>query len=472
MASTDQPTQIKTDYLIIGSGAVGLAFADVLLSETEATITLVDKHHKPGGHWNDAYPFVTLHQPSAFYGVSSKELSKGKIAESGLNKGLGELATAPELMNYFDELMRDRFLPSGRVQYFPMCDYQGANRFVSILSGQKYQVTVAEKVVDATYFGTTVPSTHTPNFKAADGIDLRPLNALPKLTTGHDNYVIVGGGKTGIDAIIWLLENSVKPSQIMWVMPRDAWLINRKNTQPSAEFFTASIGAQAAQLEALAQATSIDNLFERLEQAGVLLRIDEQIKPKMFHGATVSELELTELRKVKNIVRKGRIEAIGEHEIVLDEGTLPTPPKAIFIDCSASAVTLRPNTPIFDGDTITVQTVRSFQPVFSAAFIAHIEATYRNQAKQNELCQIVPLPNHDTDWIRCTGGQMANQFAWSQEPGLREWLVDNRLDGFTALTQNVADHEVEKLQILGRMKKNAGAAMANVQRFIAEIDAR
>ena len=79
-------TKITSDYLIVGSGAVGMAFADVLLSETEATITIVDRYPAPGGHWNVAYPFVTLHQPSAFYGVSSKELGKGHVDQVGLNK--------------------------------------------------------------------------------------------------------------------------------------------------------------------------------------------------------------------------------------------------------------------------------------------------------------------------------------------------------------------------------------------------
>lgn len=104
-------TILEADYLIVGSGAVGMAFADTLLTETDATIIIVDKHQKPGGHWNVAYPFVTLHQPSAFYGVSSRELSNGCIDEIGLNKGLNELATGAEVSAYFEDVMRHQFFP-------------------------------------------------------------------------------------------------------------------------------------------------------------------------------------------------------------------------------------------------------------------------------------------------------------------------------------------------------------------------
>mgnify|MGYP000633106950 CR=1 FL=1 len=56
---------LETDYLIVGAGAVGLAFADTLIDEDpDCHITFVDKHAKPGGHWNDADGFVALHQPS------------------------------------------------------------------------------------------------------------------------------------------------------------------------------------------------------------------------------------------------------------------------------------------------------------------------------------------------------------------------------------------------------------------------
>ena len=74
---------IETDYLVIGSGTAGLAFADTLIDESDAHVTMVDRHGKPGGHWNDAYSFVTLHQPSAFYGVNSMELGSRRKDTSG-----------------------------------------------------------------------------------------------------------------------------------------------------------------------------------------------------------------------------------------------------------------------------------------------------------------------------------------------------------------------------------------------------
>jgi hypothetical protein len=165
----------ETDYLIVGSGAVGMAFADILLTDSDANIIIVDRFHKPGGHWNVAYPFVTLHQPSSFYGVSSRELSKGCIDKVGLNKGLNELASGAEVSAYFDDVMREQFLPSGRVKYFPMCDYKGDGKFVSSLTGETHQVKVNKKTVDATYLNTNVPSTHTPSFTIAPDIQFMPL---------------------------------------------------------------------------------------------------------------------------------------------------------------------------------------------------------------------------------------------------------------------------------------------------------
>ena len=109
----DDPS--TADYLIMGAGAVGMAFADSLLTHSTASMVIVDRHHRPGGHWNDAYPFVRLHQPASFYGVSSRELGSGVTDEVGLNKGFHELASGQEVLSHFDLVMQQRFLASGRV---------------------------------------------------------------------------------------------------------------------------------------------------------------------------------------------------------------------------------------------------------------------------------------------------------------------------------------------------------------------
>ena len=314
---------LKTDYLIIGSGLVGMAFADTLFTETDANIIIVDRYAKPGGHWNMAYPFVTLHQPSAYFGVSSKELSRGDIDHVGLNKGMSDLATGAELLAYFDDVMRQRFLASGRVQYFPMCEYQGEGTFRSKLTGKEHKVSY-EKLVDATFLTIAVPSNHTPNFTIAPEATFMPLNDLPKVTSKPSGYVVIGGGKTGIDACLWLLSSDVDPEDITWVRSRDAWLLDRENTQPTEAFFSSSIGSIAAQYEAIGGASSIEDMFDRLEEGGYLVRLDQAVRPTMFHAATISKAEIAQLQRIKNVVRMGHVTAIEANRIVLAKGEIET----------------------------------------------------------------------------------------------------------------------------------------------------
>ena len=226
----------ETDYLIIGAGAVGLAFADTLLDEDpDCHITLVDKHARPGGHWNDAYSFVTLHQPSATYGVNSMELCPDRVDEYGHNAGMYPLANHAEILGYYSNLMTERMIPSGRVDYFPLTDYRGKevgdHTARGILSGDEHRFAVRRKLVDATWFQTSVPSTHTPAFDVSEGTRLAVPGDLPQLWLQGDNlpshYCVVGAGKTAMDTAVWLLEAGVPADKIDWVRPRDSWMFNR-----------------------------------------------------------------------------------------------------------------------------------------------------------------------------------------------------------------------------------------------------
>jgi|TARA_B110000263_G_C15097483_1_gene413721 L-2-hydroxyglutarate oxidase LhgO len=41
---------MDTDYLVVGSGAMGMAFTDTLLTETDASVMIIDRHDRPGCH--------------------------------------------------------------------------------------------------------------------------------------------------------------------------------------------------------------------------------------------------------------------------------------------------------------------------------------------------------------------------------------------------------------------------------------
>ena len=104
---------LDTDYLVVGAGAMGMAFTDALIDHADVHVTLVDRRHAPGGHWNDAYPFVQLHQASLFYGVASTRLGSGAIQTSGPESGLQQRARRSEIQAYYDDVLRRRFLGSG-----------------------------------------------------------------------------------------------------------------------------------------------------------------------------------------------------------------------------------------------------------------------------------------------------------------------------------------------------------------------
>lgn len=461
---------LETDYLIIGGGATAMAFVDTLLTETEHDqILIVDRNHQPGGHWNQAYPFVRLHQPSSFYGVSSMELSKGIKDQVGFNAGFYELASGAAVKAYFDDVMRHRFLPSGRVQYFPMSNYKGDGQFTSLLSGKEEKVKVNKKVVDTTYLQTKIPATHTPNFTVAKEIPFIPINQLVNIQEPPEGFVVIGGGKTGMDACVWLLDNEVPAERISWIVPRDSWLLDRQTTQPSQEFFASTVGTMAAQFEAVAQADSIPDLFRRLEENGVLTRIDQGVTPSMFHGATVCQKELEMLRSIEKVIRLGRVQRITTEEIILDHGSIPTNTQQIHIDCTASAITNFEITPVFQEGRIVPQTVRSYQPLFSASMIAYVEANFETDQEKNGLCQVVPLPNLDTDWIKMLAIFMMNQYSWNQHKSIRKWLLFNRLDGFSQLLAQADRHDPVKQGIIKRMRDNIMPAMMKLQQFMQEL---
>lgn len=226
---------LRTDYLVVGAGAMGMAFTDALVDHADVHVTLVDRRHGPGGHWQDAYPFVQLHQASLFYGVASTVLGTAAVQQSGPETGLQERARRSEIQHYYDDILHRRFVGSGRVTFLGGSEYHhdgSAHLVTSRLSGEVTQVEVRRRVVDATSLSPTIPATTPAPFGHADDVRVSPINDLGRLEDAPGAYVIVGAGKTATDGIVFLLTNGVEPERIIWVRPRDPWMLNRAVVQP------------------------------------------------------------------------------------------------------------------------------------------------------------------------------------------------------------------------------------------------
>ena len=180
---TATPIALEADYLVVGAGASGMAFADALTRHADVRVALVDRRHGPGGHWLDAYPFVRLHQASSFYGVASTVLGSGSIQREGPEAGLHERASAAEICAYYERVLNEQLVPSGRVEFHPNCEYLGDGSFVSRVSGERYQAGPDCRIVDARYLAPEIPATTEPPFGVADGVRALPVNELPRLET-------------------------------------------------------------------------------------------------------------------------------------------------------------------------------------------------------------------------------------------------------------------------------------------------
>jgi hypothetical protein len=461
---------IETDYLVIGAGATGLSFTDALIdADHNSDVVMVDRRHAPGGHWNDAYPFVRLHQPAACYGVNSRRLGEDQLDKSGLNAGLYQQADGVEICDYFRRVMSEHLLPSGQVRFFPMSNYSGLETpdraFVASLTGETTEVRVRRAVVDARYLEPTIPSRHTPSFIVEPDVRCVSVNELAEVGEPATGYTIIGGGKTGSDACTWLLENGVDPDKIRWVRSRDPWMWNRAKTQP-LELVTDTIDGVSTGVEASAQAESTQDLFARLEACGELLRLDRSVAPTMFHGATLSTAEVDLLQSVENVVRLGHVKTICPHEIVLDQGTIPTDGGQLYVDCSAIGLGNAPARPIFEPGRITLQCISTGFPTFNAAVIGYLEASRGDDlVAKSRLSPTNRYPEKPNDWMPNMRGQLESLSLWNEQPDIAAWLESSRLNLVRGMFEKADEPRMS--QAITRLLTFSEPAMANLARLEA-----
>ena len=227
----------------------------------------------------------------------------------------------------------------------------------------------------------TSPPRHRRPFAVEEGARVVPVNDLVHLDEAPRQYVVVGSGKTATDACVWLLTR------------------RRRLRTPSAGCVRASPGCStgrcivpdpaiylpmlAALLEAAGTADSLDQLFLRLEDAGIMLRIDRSVTPTMAKAPTLGLWELDLLRSIEDVVRlrphpvgaprpSGARRGLGRASPTTRSSSTARPTGS---RCHRSSRSGRPT-------RSPLQSVRAGFPCFGAAIAGYVEATSERRRRE------------------------------------------------------------------------------------------
>ena len=465
----------RVDYLIIGAGATGLAFVDTLLHNTpqSMSVLLIDQHSNPGGQWLDSYDFVQLHQPSNMYGVETMKLEPSSTGASK-NGEEAHRATREEILEYYDRVTKNLeekydFHFCGDIE-FDISQLDGEDTSAieeEIAAAHRYRQyklsdgrsIMAKKVVDARYLQPDLPINVPPKFKYdPEVINVVPVNTLASTATKQSptkHYVIIGAGKTGMDAIVFLIQHEhVNPDNIVWIVPNEAWITARENIGSCMEFLHECTKLQKMNGGEIESKDFFQRGFLEWEKKGKMYRFDKDILPTKFKDATLSKSELEVIKNVKRVVRNGRVDSIDDCGTIhfVGETSMKLPwessftSETTFVHCSAGAFNYSKQTkkppPIFSSHRISLQDVYGTPGFcFVGSILAKLESLSMKLTddEKNAMCA-APIPEPSSSPLGPSGGdigvvspshgyvqRLSNLSKWLQVAEIRNWLEGHRL---------------------------------------------
>jgi hypothetical protein len=348
-----------------------------------------------------------------------------------------------------------------------MCELADDGEITPLLGGPRRRLHARRRFVDGSHLETAIPLTHRRGFEVAAGVACVPPNDLPRLAPGFGHFVVLGGGKTGLDCVSWLLDAGAPPASIGWVISRDAWWSNRRAFQTAAPLRTGTLRLMVSTNEAMVAAASLDDLADGMEAAGAWLRLDPGVRPSMFHAATVTPRELERARGIGRIVREGKVLSLEPGCIKLQGGELRCPGDTLFVDATASALAhnCHDRTPIFSPGRIDLQLVRFPAIAQSAGLLACIEAHVEDDAVKQGMARPVPMIDTVADWVERTATGMANQAASLADSRVRQWLAGSRLNAIGAMMATIPPDDAQALALRDRI----GSLMPEVARNMTRM---
>lgn len=454
----DKPSLIQCDYLVIGAGTSGMSFIDTILTESSiATIVLVDRNSKAGGHWTMAYPHVKLHQGSCNYGVNSMPL--GKVLRRNGNElfDMNDRATGQEIVEYYGRVL-EKFVESGRVKIYMESEYstdeQSGNHVISSHS-TKYHVK-CQKLVRI-HSQVIVPSMRKGNMPFPthpEAPQIISVNQIPDLVqsatasspssecASTKKYIVIGAGKTGVDTIEYLLRNGIDQSNITWIISRDVWYLNRDEMDPGTTKCTYWQNAVRAFLQPMLEKSTCKDVILELEKANIMARLDPDGPfPESFKGSMLDTDILNLIRTIQDVVRKGRVRSITEDSIILEQGSLylsSHKEDTVIVDCMANievvgscyGYNFPSNFTIYEQGQINLGPLFFiFNPSLCAAMTAFLDLHLNDDAVKNDMLYYlrgIKVCDDPTHFISVFYSQMQTIQAIGTYPPAMKFLLTSR----------------------------------------------
>lgn len=227
------------------------------------------------------------------------------------------------------------------------------------------------------------------------------------------------------------------------------------------ELVGAHMQFQARWVEATAEAVDGRDFAHRLEADDEFFRIDPNVEPDTFRGATLSTTELDSLRTIERVIHRGKVLRLATNSIVMEGGSVAADPGEIYIDCTAAGVRPATARPVFTTDRITLQYVTIGLVPWSTATIAFIEAFSDDDGYKNRLCPPVVFTGASADLLHLAYAGMTGILARGAEPELAAWAERSRLNAARGASDHLDDPRVPAA--FASLGANIGAAMTNLK---------
>lgn len=330
----------SVDYLVVGGGFAGLnAVAAIKKVNKDASVLCVDRHAAPGGSWNDYYPFVRLHAPHPHFGVNGHKWNIGPPEM---------LADRQQVLHHFQSFSDT--LDKQSFEFSPETDFIHLEDKVAMLENKhkgKLPVQVQKNVIDARGFNYT-------SHQQADmcehsdgttiGREVTP-NDLPEVLSnrkGETLYVIIGGGKTGMDAALWLGKHKAPTDEIMLVTGRNKAFFNRDTTFPDKDklkYSDPSLVDQFVQMATLYDGQNGSDVLSQMIEDNMQHYVGDE-PPTTFSFGVLGEEEKRGVEAVARVVNDHVVSCDDSEGIsrikLAKQGDIETRKHVVLVSCRSS----------------------------------------------------------------------------------------------------------------------------------------